>query len=337
MKVSCITFTLQGEQVAQKICSRLESWQIDFARGYGEHKSNLQEWTAQSFAEADALLFVGATGIAVRAIAPWIKNKTEDPAVLVMDESGRWVIPLLSGHIGGANRLACQLAEAGGGQAVLTTATDVRGMWAVDEWAARRHMALIHPEQIKAVSSCLLRGDTVKLFSDVTLKGELPQQVVLSQTRDAAQVVLSPFRSDENQTALHLVPPCITVGIGCRRGVEQKEIEALYQEALQKAHVEEEAITSFHSIDLKKDEVGLLQFCQSHQGHLITHPACELQEVQGSISSSSFVQDVTGVDTVCERSALVEGGTLLLPKQVGKGVTLALAIQDTSYSFEEMV
>ena len=97
----------------------------------------LAGWTAQQFAAADALVFVGAAGIAVRAIAPHCQSKATDPAVVVLDECGRFAVPLLSGHLGGANDLACRLGAACGAVPVITTATDANGLFAVDEWAKK--------------------------------------------------------------------------------------------------------------------------------------------------------------------------------------------------------
>ena len=119
------------------------------------------EWAGRWFPRAGALVFVCACGIAVRAVAPHIRSKTEDPAIVVADERGRFIIPLLSGHIGGANNLARRIAMLTGGEAVVTTATDVNGLVAVDEWAVKNNCGIENPTNIKKVSSAVLAGTPV--------------------------------------------------------------------------------------------------------------------------------------------------------------------------------
>ena len=118
----------------------------------------LAEFVGPVFSWADAILFVGSTGMAVRAIAPWVKDKKTDPAVLVTDEAGQFVISLLSGHIGGANELTRLLARKLGATPVVTTATDVNGKFSVDDWAARNHLTIGSMAAAKAVSAAILEG-----------------------------------------------------------------------------------------------------------------------------------------------------------------------------------
>lgn len=335
MKLACIYFTPGGKDLADSVVPRLEGWQTERFQGFGKQKVDLHRWTEAMFAAADALLFVGATGIAVRAIAPYIRSKTTDPAVLVMDETGRYIVPLLSGHIGGANRLARQLAVLSGGQAVLTTATDVRGLWAVDEWAAENDLHIRNPARIKSVSAKLLRGQTIAFYTDATLTGAPPEQVSISGESKHADVTLSAF-VQANQSALQLVPACVAVGIGCRRGTGRHAIAEALQQALHRAGVLPEAVCGVYSIDRKKDEAGLLAFCGEHGWPFVTYSPAVLRAVAGSQSSSDFVRQTTGVDNVCERSALAGGGRLLLPKLAGGGVTIALAMREISYDFEEL-
>lgn len=333
MKLSCIVFTQKGQQLAQRLLPCAHGWKTELHCGFGENKVNLHEWCKNAFFASDALLFIGAAGIAVRAVAPYVQSKTSDPAVVVIDEAGRWAVPLLSGHIGGANRLAKQLAAICGGEAVVTTATDVNGLWAVDEWAVQVGLIVVNPLRIKEVSGRLLQGKPVYVYSEMPLGGKLPAHVHLANDLSTAQVAVTPYCINR-QDVLQLVPRCIKVGIGCRKGTSQQEIEAAFKQALDKAGVLAEAVDSVHSIDLKKEEEGLLLFCKAHQFDFYTHSADELKKVEGEFFASTFVKSVTGVDNVCERSALVNGGKLLIPKQVYNKVTVALAIKNILYSFE---
>jgi cobalt-precorrin 5A hydrolase len=141
------------------------------------------------FGESDALVFIGAAGIAVRSIAPHIVSKTTDPAVVVIDETGRFVVPILSGHLGGANALALRLASITGGQAVITTATDVNSVFAFDDWARRMNCAVENTDLIREVSGTLLRGGIVPVCSDFEISGEVPCGVELRSFAESSVCV----------------------------------------------------------------------------------------------------------------------------------------------------
>ena len=149
MNIRAIAFTEKGQGWQEKLG-------FPVTRGVP-----VMQWARGAFADADALLFIGACGIAVRAIAPLCRDKAADPAVLVMDEMGRHIIPILSGHIGGANDLALLLAERTGAEPVLTTATDVRGVPAIDSWAMKNDCAIENKAAIQAVSAAALAGKSV--------------------------------------------------------------------------------------------------------------------------------------------------------------------------------
>lgn len=177
-------------------------WDVSVSRGFGEGKADLRAWTALAWEASDALLFVGAAGIAVRAIAPHVASKATDPGVVVIDEAGRFAVPLLSGHLGGANELAQTVARAAGAIPVITTATDVRGVWAVDTWARRAGLAVSNPEAIKRVSARLLSGGAWRSiptcrFRDSRLRGLTLRQTargpISSCRRLLARMQVRPF------------------------------------------------------------------------------------------------------------------------------------------------
>ena len=136
---------------------------------------DLQSWTGERFQDSEALIFISATGIAVRAIAPFAKDKFSDPAVVSVDEAGRFAVPLLSGHVGGANDLARRVAALTGGQAAISTATDVNGLFAVDQWARAQNLVLWEREEAKAVSAALLEGKPVAVRSAYPISGTMPR------------------------------------------------------------------------------------------------------------------------------------------------------------------
>ncbi|MDO4619008.1 MAG: cobalamin biosynthesis protein [Lachnospiraceae bacterium] len=290
-------------------------------------RGGLADWTAAHWEEADGLLFIGAAGIAVRAIAPFVQKKTMDPAVVVIDEKGHFVIPLLSGHIGGANAWAAELAAELQAVPVITTATDLNGVFAVDTWAVSQGLAIRNPERIRQVSAKLLAGERIGLYSELPVAGRYPDGVTSEEPYD---VVISPFRRDD--AALHLIPRCVTLGIGCRKGTPEEAIEALFQ----KCGPEECSVTAVCSIDLKAEEPGLLAFCGHHGFPFRTASASALRAVPGAFTGSEFVRSVTGVENVCERAAVWGGGRLLLPKTAENGVTMAAAMAEVPLHFPEL-
>ena len=328
-------------------------WDVSVSRGFGEGKADLRAWTALAWEASDALLFVGAAGIAVRAIAPHVASKASDSAVVAIDEAGRFAVPLLSGHLGGANELAQTVARAAGAIPVITTATDVRGVWAVDTWARCAGLAVSNPEAIKRVSARLLSGGRVALYSDMPISGQPPEGVDIASDRARADIVVSPFaganagasvRAAETTGVraqapapepLRLVVPCIVAGIGCRRGACAEAIEEAFLLACGQAGISPSAVREAATIDVKAHEEGLLAFCRARNIPLATYSAEELSQVEGSVSPSDFVRATVGVDNVCERAALADGGKLIFPKLAHGGVTVAFSKVTIELSFKE--
>lgn len=318
--IELLAFTENGQRLAESLARQLGG----NASRCG-HPLTLSQWTEKNFHRTEALVFVGAAGIAVRAIAPYAKSKAQDPAVVVVDEGAHWAVPVLSGHLGGANDLARRIAGICGAQAVITTATDVNGVFAVDEWSKRQNCAICNPEKIKTVSAALLAGQPVRLYSEFTVTGTPPAGIELSEEA-ACDFRLGLHSSKRN--VLHLVPRIAVLGVGCRKGTSGATLEAALEHLLETTGLCPQAVCAVASIDLKKEEPGLLQFCAAHGWPLQTYPASALAAVQGDFAASAFVQKTTGVDNVCERAAvLAAGGHLYSKKNAGGGVTMALALQ----------
>ncbi len=335
-----VSFTEVGAQTARKAAALLPDFLTErYARTVDPSLAGTQlaRFAQQAMVDCDLIVFVGAAGIAVRAVAPYLAGKAFDPAVLVIDEAGRFVIPILSGHIGGANALAQRLADGLGAQAVITTATDGRAAFAVDSWAAAHGCAVVDPQNIKHVSGALLRGEPVGLRSDFLVEGRLPAQVTLDGTPDSGFVIGFDTKAAPFAHTLHLVPRVVFLGIGCRRGTDVQTIEKAVQAVLDSAGVPWEAVRGVASIDVKQNEPGLLRCCEAHGLPLTVFSAETLQAVSGDFTPSDFVARTVGVDNVCERAAVcaAAGGALLCRKTAQNGVTTALAQQDFRACFEE--
>ena len=333
MKLAVFAFSRRGRDTARRCLAALagpgdeyrayasESWA---GEGFSPIRPPLADFTAPVFAWADAMVFVGACGIAVRAIAPHVRDKRTDPAVLAVDELGQFVIPLLSGHIGGANRLAARLAEAVGATAVVTTATDVNRRFSVDEWSARQGLYIDDMAAAKAVSAAILEGP-VPVWSDFPIAGDLPAGLEPGESGPLG-ICISWRRKFPFDRTLLLVPPVLRLGIGCRRGTSSGAIDALTDQLLAEHNVHPAAVGTVATIDLKKDETGLLDFCRDRGWPLSCYSAEELAAVEGDFTPSDFVRSVTGVDNVCERAALLGAERLLIKKTARDGITAALAL-----------
>lgn len=319
MKLAFLAFTEKGVALADSLSQVLGGTVTRCGK-----PESLSEWTKKQFTDAEGLVFVGAVGIAVRAIAPFIQRKWIDPAVVAVDECAKFAVPLLSGHLGGANSLAKAICQVCGAQAVITTATDVNHLFPVDEWARCQGLAVMEPQNIKVISGKLLAGKGITVYSSCPVEGECPKGVALVES-PPADVAVSVRKED---CRMSLVPRIGVLGVGCRKGTTQKVLELVLERFMQENRLWKESIYAVATIDLKKEEPGLLAFCRSHgwEFHPCTGEA--LHQVPGKFTSSAFVQQVTGVDNVCERSAVaVSGGSLLVRKFAAEGVTMAVAIK----------
>ncbi|MBR3231568.1 MAG: cobalamin biosynthesis protein [Lachnospiraceae bacterium] len=315
MNIRLISFTDRGAALAKLLAEALG--------GTADRGIKASEWTERYFGEAEALIFVGAAGIAVRSIAPHLKNKALDPAVVVVDEGGRFAIPILSGHLGGANDLARRIGEICGSLPVITTGTDVSGKFAVDEWARRQNFALLEPERILPVSARILKGETVTVTSEIPISGTCPSGVRLAEDG----LVRVGICRDES-SALHLVPGIGVLGVGCKRGTTRETLEAVFEEFCIQNRFYPECVAEAVSIDVKADEPGLLEFCKVHGWEFTTFSAGALAEVPGEYSDSAFVEKTVGVGCVCERAAVLGSrGVLIFRKYAKCGVTMALALR----------
>jgi cobalt-precorrin 5A hydrolase len=267
------------------------------------------------------------------APSPAYQIKIRRSAVIVLDEGGSFAIPLLSGHIGGANMLAKEIAGLLGALPIITTATDSGGLFAIASWAARTGLRIINPGRIKRVSALLLAGETVAFRSLFPVIGPLPEGFVENTKKSDVAVTIKTRGRPE---MLRLVPPVLTLGVGCRKDVAAPELERAFDMILRKAGFYREAVAQVCSIDLKADEAGLLEFCRTNGLPFKTFSAAALNALKGRFTASEFVRQTTGVDNVCERSAVCgSGGRLLTRKDAGNGITMAFAAAPYMVRFTE--
>ncbi len=329
MKTAVIALTRGGRELAEKIARLQPDCFVD-TRDIPVFTKMAELWQ-----EVDGLICVMAAGIVVRGLAPLCQDKKKDPCVLVLDEKGRFVISLLSGHLGGGNRLATELARKVGGQAVITTASDVTGHTALDLWAEKNSLVVESRKKMTEMSAKLVNEGQLHLFTDVEIDS-LPEDFQRVSTPDSADIVVSD-RDYPNCSALFLRPCALTVGLGCNRGTGKEDFEVAVHELCQDEGLAREAICGFASIDLKNDEQGLLDFVSAEGSALQFYGKKELNAVQG-VSTSAVVLAATGAKGVAEPAAILAAetdlgpGQLIVRKRKWKDVTAAVAMKQIRLS-----
>lgn len=325
----CVTaFTQRGIQLAHRIADALgESTQVWTLERFGDERSgiyqSLSRWTREQFLQKNDLIFVSAAAIAVRSVAPFLQDKFTDPAVLSVDEAGRFVIPLVSGHVGGGNQLARRLASLLGAEAVISTATDVNGRFAIDQWAAENGMTIRNRQAAKRISADILAGRTVYAQCDFP-HSPFPEGVEEREPCDFAVTRKKTSFFSDKTLVLH--PPVFALGMGCRKGLPEKEILEATHQLFDERELSLDCVYCGASIDLKREDAGMRYLSKELNIPCYFYSAEELNAQSGSFTPSAFVHSVTGVDNVCERSAVAaSGGTLLIPKTKFSGITLAVA------------
>lgn len=349
MRIKIVSFTDKGGKLNLRLNYRLTEFFCQAVSGYAPFQTakahslkplegSLIDWVENAFSgtdRADAIIFIGAAGIAVRSIAPFLKAKDKDPAVLVIDDTGRFVIPILSGHIGGANRLARQVAGILKAQAVITTATDANSVFAADSWAVEHGCCVPRTDEIKWIASALLRGEETGFRCDFPVKGALPEGVAAGAEKPCGITVsLDDERLDFSHT-LHIVPKIVCLGVGCRKDASPELVRNFILETLAANRISASSVSLIASVDLKRGEPALVMLGEYFKVPFLVFSAAELNAVPGDFPSSSFVQSVTGTDNVCQRAALLASGNgkILLPKLTGPGSTLSVAIKEWRAEF----
>ena len=283
MKIASIAFTENGAKIVKMLAHEMD------VKGYVFEKyktdgletfNNVSSLVRDIFKKYNAIVFVGACGIAVRSIAPYVKDKAKDPAVVVVDEKGNFAIPILSGHIGGANDLADKIASLTSGTAVITTATDINKKFSVDTFAVRNNLYIGDTKLIKEISSRILNDKKVGLYTDYELKNvpdcfEESNEVGICISDDDKK----PFR-----TTLNLMPKNVVLGIGCRKGCETVEESILAFLKVNGASVY--SLFAVATVDIKKNEKGIVEFCEKFDIPLLTFSAETLAAVEGEFTAS---------------------------------------------------
>lgn len=356
MKISIISFTKNGAWLCSKIHQKLKedgivSTPYMLSKTFQNKellpvKTSLSVWTEEQFLECTAIIFIGATGIAVRAIAPYLKSKDKDPAIICIDEMGNYVISLLSGHLGGANELCTYIAKSINSTPIISTATDLNGVFAVDTWAKREKLVVQNIKAIKKVSSRILNREDVYLYSDYELIGEPPKNLVILEKiaffdlikagKVGIYISDAPITNEFDNNILWLTPLNLHLGFGCKKNVSNLQVETLFTNIMEHYGLKSNRVLDINSIDIKAKEPALINLSKSLNVEFNTFTADELTKVNGDFTKSNFVKSTVGVDNVCERAAMRAAGEdafLLVKKSSLNGVTIAVAAEPVNIRF----
>lgn len=349
MKTAIIAVTANGALLAEKLAANLPvSVDIFVKNGRNPHNvgfeyDSLSELVDKLFTQYTGLIFIMATGIVVRVIAPHVRDKRFDPAVVVMDEAGQYAISLLAGHIGGANELTQVVAEAINAAPVITTATDVNHKPAADILAVKLDLAIEPFNQLKTINAAIVNGDRVAFFIDRSLANHaryiqratemgipLIDMAELSQTdKYDAAIIISDKDIYMVKPHLYLRPATLAIGIGCRQGTTSAEIFTAIDDACRKIGRSTKCIAVIGSTVAKQEEIGLLAAVQQLVVPVEFFSNEQLQQVisKYNLAISEFVQKQIGVGNVCEAAALMGGQAenLLLHKTTYKNIAIAIA------------
>ena len=346
MKIVIVAITHGGVTLARRLGAELLEAEVFLPAKFHEEDNchyftePLAEQLPRLFAKTEQLICIMATGIVVRLLASHLRGKEHDPGVVVVDEKGDFAISLLSGHLGGANRMATELAEILGGQAVITTATDVNNLPAWDQVARDAGLGVQPITNLRTLNRLLLEGETIALVDRQRLIADkfigVPGVELYDSFADAMQtdapgrvfVTHRYLPNMENRTALLVIrPPDLVLGLGCNRGTSADEIEEVVKTCLPQAFLAFASVGLIATIDAKSDEEGINEFAERHRLRVVHYPAEQLNQVEVPSPPSEHALDAVGAKGVCEPAAVLaaDGGQLLIRKQKMGNVTLAVA------------
>lgn len=323
MNISYFALTEEGFATADRIRDKIG--------GVIESKERFKESVAEKFCECDALVFIMATGIVVRTIAPMLVGKSIDPAVIVIDQKGEFVISLLSGHLGGANRLAKRIAEAIDATPVITTATDVQGVIAFDEFAKDNELVIENLSELKYISSSLLKREKVEFVTDCLINtSKTPPEIKITDNPNGKIRVIVSDRINKKyeegaEHILFLRPKSIVVGIGCKKMTSFEHLESCFLSFLDKYKISIKSVFKIATVSIKAREDAIIKLCAKYGLDLEIVSDQEICNCNHKFDESEFVKSVAGVPSVAQACSYISSGCgdELTGKIKFSGVTMA--------------
>lgn len=343
MNIAVISLTENGRKISEKIQIGLKRHHTCVRytyEKYTDEKSvifkDLKDLTSDIFHEYDGIIYISACGIAVRMIAKHIVSKASDPAVIAIDEQGRFTVPLLSGHIGGANELAKKISEIINSTAVITTATDIGQKFSPDSFAKANGLYICEMDMAKKFAAAVVNGEKIGFYCEYPVKNY--PDIFFNKNIKNMGICISPDTSKSPFTqTLRLVPKNIIIGIGCKKNTDPIIFSQFVFNMLKINNIPLWRVSEIHTIDIKKHEKAIIQFSKDNNIPLKFYSSNQLMSISGEFSHSDFVMKTTGADNICERSAAVNGGVIIVPKQAENGMTFAASEENIFIDFERTI
>lgn len=337
MKLLAFSFSDEGAKIGRKLEESL-AYDIEHLASR-ELEVKVSEYLGDKWDSLDGIIFIGALGIAVRIIAPLILHKASDPAVVVLDDLGEYSISLLSGHLGGANQLAEEIATCLGARPIITTASDRRGIEALDLFAKRNNYEMEDMETITRLTRKMVDGKKLGFFSEDKKLINYPYLKIFTSLEEmkkdreieGAILVTSSLISQEKMGGLPLTilrPKNLNIGIGCRKGVEGKRIKAAIGDLFQELQLSQASIGKIGTVEVKKDEAGIIETAAYYGVDMKIFSLKEIGRVDHKFKGSDFVKKTIGVYSVAEPSAYLLGGNIISKRTSHEGITLSVTKED---------
>jgi cobalt-precorrin 5A hydrolase len=327
MKIALISLTENGKTLANNILTVLEE-DPTIIRVDTFHK-NVKETLNNIFNSYNCIIGIMATGIMVRNICGLIKSKKHDPAVLIIDENGKHVISLVSGHLGGGNEFSIKIANIIDGEPVITTATDINHKLGVDSFARKYYLNIDDVSKIKEINSALINNEKVQIGFNPKFNFILEDSDV-KKSYDIISTQSNLLKVSTGSVTINLEPKKIVVGIGSRKNIDSNAVVDAVKSAMKILDLHVKRIDSMATGQMKENENGIINAALELGVPLEIIPEELLKDFKSpDLNGSDFVMEMFGVLGVCEPSSLIAAGdesTLIFRKTAYNGVTVAVAL-----------
>lgn len=339
MKVACLSFTDKGREIGEKISSYKEDKSMEVSHyPSSEIEGGIKKALKDIVRENDGIIFISATGIAVRMISPYIIDKTVDPAIVVVDDLARFSISLLSGHIGRGNFLCEWVGDVLKAEPIITTASDGRGIEAIDVFAMKMRYFMEDMESIKDITAMMVNGKRIGFYSEVEDIISYDNLVIINRLEDIkvlkdkidGVICITSFKDIDVDTPYTVLRPRnLNIGIGCRKGIEGKDIIKAVLDTLDRNNLSDKSVKSIGTVEIKKYEEGIIEASKYFNCPMNIFSIGEIEKVEDRFEKSSFVKKTIGVFSVSEPSAYLSGGQIIVNKTKCNGITISISKEES--------
>lgn len=318
--IGVISVTKKGDILAEKLKENLN------CRVFLKSKEDkdLKSVTKEFMQELEGVIFISSTGIAVRLIAPYLKSKAKDPAIVVVDVNNNFTISLVSGHLGGANRLTSKVAKILNNTEVITTATDGMNIVAPDMIAKENDLVIDDLKICKDVAALLVNGKKVYFNDEKDIISTPKGYIKEKEIRDDMILVTNKLNIQKKNNLLKLVRKDVVLGIGCRKDTDEKKLREFVLKVLEENNYDKRSVIKIGSIDVKKNEKAIISLAKYLGCEFITFNKHEINSVDEDYEGSDFVFKTVGVRCVCEPVIYLMDAKVKVKKIKYEGMTLSI-------------